>query len=100
MLIMGLLYMVQATRSQSIWRRLEELQVKDENEIQHLGTNKYIPLVSCISNLFTSWYCVLKSRSIMHGYTCKARTGVESEFSLVWSQGGADYTASPFPEHN
>ena len=25
---------------------------------------------------------------------------VESEFSMVWSQGSAEYTASPFPEHN
>ena len=28
--------------------------------IQHLITNKYIPLVSCDSNLFTSWHCLLK----------------------------------------
>ena len=25
---------------------------------------------------------------------------VESGFSMVWSQGSAEYTASPFPEHN
>ena len=43
-------------------------QVEDEGEIQHLGTNKYIPLVSCISNLFKSWYCLLKSRYIVHRY--------------------------------
>ena len=43
------------------------MQVEDEGEIQHFGTNKYILLVSCISNLFTSWHCLLKSRSIVHG---------------------------------
>ena len=36
------------------WRRLEELQVEGEGEIQRLGTNKYIPLDSCISSLFTT----------------------------------------------
>ena len=46
----------------------EELQVEDEGEIQHLGTNKCIPLVSFISNLFTSWHCLLKSQSILYGY--------------------------------
>ena len=30
--------------------------------------NKYIPLVSCISNLFKSCYCLLKSRYIVHRY--------------------------------
>ena len=60
------------TRQQGLktfaWRWLEELQVEDEGEIQRLGTNKYIPLVSCISSLFTSWHCLLKLRSILHGY--------------------------------
>ena len=28
--------------------------------VQHLGMNKYIPLVSCVSNLFTSWHCLLR----------------------------------------
>ena len=92
---------MQATRSQSIWRRLEELQVEDEGEIQHLGTNKYIPLVSCISSLFTSWHCLLKSRSILHGYLLSTyRCGIRILSAMVWSQSGADYTASPFPEHN
>ena len=36
--------------------------------VQHLGTNKYIPLVSCVSNLFTSSHCLLKLQSIVHGY--------------------------------
>ena len=44
---------------------MEELQVENKGEIQHVGTNKYIPLVSCIS---TSWYCLLKSRYIVHRY--------------------------------
>ena len=80
---------------------MEELQVEDEGEIQHLGTNKYIPLVSCISNLFTSWHCLLKSRSIVHGYLLSTyRCGIRILSAMVWSQGGANYTASPFPEHN
>ena len=88
--------LLQATRSQSILRRLEELQVEDEGEIQHLGTN--IPLVSCIS---TSWHCLLKSRSILHGYLLSTyRCGIRILSAMVWSQGSADYTASPFPEHN
>ena len=35
---------MQATRYQSIWRRLKktELQVKDEDEIQHLGMNNSV----------------------------------------------------------
>ena len=36
--------------------------------VQHLGTNKYISLVSCISNLFTSWHGLLQSQPIVHGY--------------------------------
>ena len=74
---------MQATRSQSIWRRLEELQVKDEGEIQHLGTHKYIPLVSCISNLFTSWHCLLKSQSILHGYLLRTyRCGIRILYGM------------------
>ena len=73
------------------------MQVEDEGEIQHLGTNKYIQLVSCISNLFTSWHCLLKSRSLLHGYLLGTyRCGIRILSAMVWSQGGADYTASPF----
>ena len=62
-------------------------------KFQHLGTK--IPLVSCISNLFTSWYCFL------HGYLLSTyRCGIRILSAMVWSQGGADYTACPFPEHN
>ena len=83
------------------WRRLEELQVEGEGEIQRLGTNKYIPLDSCISSLFTSWHCLLKSQSILHGYLLSTyRCGIRILSAMVWSQGDADYTASPFPEHN
>ena len=38
--------------------------------------------VSCISNLFTSWHCLLKSQSILHGYLLS--TGVELGFSQLW----------------
>ena len=70
------------------------MQVEDEGEIQHLGTNKYIPLVSCISNLFTSWHYLLKSRSIVHGYLLSTYScGIRILLAMVWSQGGA---ASPF----
>ena len=70
------------------------MQVEDEGEIQHLGTNKYIPLVSCISNLFKSWHFLLKSRSIVHGYLLSTyRCGIRILSAMIWSQGGA---ASPF----
>ena len=83
------------------WRRLEELQVEGEGEIQRLGTNKYILLDSCISSLFTSWHCLLKSQSILHGYLLSTyRCGIRILSAMVWSQGDADYTASPFLEHN
>ena len=63
-----------------------------------LVQTNYIPLVSCISNLFTSWHCLLKSRSILHGYLLGTyRCGIRILSAMVWSQGGADYTASPFP---
>ena len=68
---------------------VEELQVEDEGEIQRLGTNKYIPLDSCISSLFTSWHCLLKSRSILHGYLLSTyRCGIIILSAMVWSQGG------------
>ena len=80
------------------------MQIQDEGEIVHLGTNKYIPLVSCISNLFyMSWHCLLKSRSIVHGYllsTYRSRCGIRILSAMVWSHGGADYTVSPFPSTN
>ena len=83
------------------WRRLEELQIQDVGEIVHLGTNKYILLVSSISNLFsTSWHCLLKSRSIVHGYllsTYRSRCGIRTLSAMVWSQGGADYS-QPFSQ--
>ena len=51
-----------------------------------------ILLVSCISNLFTSWHCLLKSRSILHGYLLRTyRCGIRIFSAMVWSQGGADY---------
>ena len=50
---------------------LEELQVEDEGEIQNLGTNKYIPLVSCISNLFTSCMVLSPQVTVYSAYgTC------------------------------
>ena len=58
---MSLLLLLQATRSQSIWRGLEGFQV-----------NILIPTnifrCSCVSNLFTPWHCLFKSWSIVHGY--------------------------------
>ena len=69
--------------------------------VQHLNTNKYIPLVSCVSNLFTSWHCLLKptyshlsTASSSHGlrmWIFGAHTAVESEFLSygVWSQAGS-----------
>ena len=54
--------MLQATRSQSIWRGLEEcMQV-------NILIQTNIFCCSCVSNLLTSWHCLLKSWSIVHGY--------------------------------
>ena len=47
----------------------------------------------CISNLFTSWHCLLKSLSIVLAKHIQVILS-----ALVWSQGGVDYTASPIPE--
>ena len=58
---MSLLLLLQATRSRSIWRGLEELQV-------NILVRTNILRCSCVSNLFTSWHCLLKSWSIVHGY--------------------------------
>ena len=45
--------------------------------------HKYIPLVSCISNLFTSWHCLLKSRSILHGYLLRTyRCGIRILYGM------------------
>ena len=57
----SLLLPLQATRSQSIWRGLEELQV-------NILIRTNIFRCSCVSTLFTSWHCLLKSWSIVHGY--------------------------------
>ena len=65
------------------------MQIEDEGKIQ-LGKNKYIPLVSCISNLITSWHYLFKSRSIVHGYLLSTyRCGIRILSAMVWSQGGA-----------
>ena len=70
--------------------------------VEHLGTNKYIPLVSCVSNLFTSLHCLLKSQSIVHGYLLSTYTAVESEFSQLWGMesGWCRLCCQPFSQHN
>ena len=75
---------------------------KSRMRVQHLGTNKYISLVSCGSNLFTSCHCLLKSSSIVHGYLLEhIQLWNQDLFSYgVWNQSGVDYIVSPFPEHN
>ena len=50
--------------------------------VQYLCMNKYIPLVSCDSNLFTSLHCLLKCLLVD---ICWVHTAVGSEFSLLWS---------------
>ena len=40
--------LLQATKSQSSWRRLEELQVKDESSTSWYEQDWYTPLVSCV----------------------------------------------------
>ena len=54
-----------------------------------------ILLVSCISNLFTSWHCLLKSRSILHGYLLRTyRCGIRILDGIV-----RVVQTTPFPEH-
>ena len=69
----SLLLPLQATRSQSIWRGLEELQV-------NILIRTNIFRCSCVSTLFTSWYCLLKSWSIVHGY-------LHAEHIQLWNRG-------------
>ena len=39
--------------------------------VQHLSTNKYILLVSCDFNLFTSWHCLLcQCGYLLSTYSC------------------------------
>ena len=51
-------------------------------------------------------YSHLATVSSSHGLYCMDilantyRCGIRILSAMVWSQGGADYTASPFPEHN
>ena len=53
-----------------------------------------------ISNLFKSWYCLLKSRYIVHRYLLSTYScGIRILSAMVWSQGGALYTAcKPYSE--
>ena len=46
--------------------------------VQHLDTNKYIPLFSCVSNLFTSWHALSPQFTvyIVHGYLLRPYTAV------------------------
>ena len=84
----SLLLLLQATRSQSIWKRLEELQV---NIL--IQTN----IFSHASNLsFTSWHCLLKSWSIVHGYLLSTYSCGIRVLSAMGSRGGVDYIVSPF----
>ena len=46
-----------------------------------IGTN--IPLVSCISNSFISWHCLLKV-TVYIAWVYLLSTGVESGFSRLW----------------
>ena len=74
--------------------------------VERVSTNKYIPLLSFVSNLFTSWHCLLKSQSIVHGHLLSTHLGTVSSIQLwnqnslsfgAWSQDGVDYIfVSPF----
>ena len=57
-------------------------------KVQHLGANKYFPLVSCISNLFASWHSLLQSQSIVHGYLLSTYScGIRILSAMgIWSQ--------------
>ena len=69
-------------RSQSIWRRLEELQV-------NILVRTNMLLVSCVSNLITSWHSLLKS--VFNTWVLAKHVQQGSLSYEVWSQGGADY---------
>ena len=81
----------------NIWRRHEELQVEDESESQHLGTNIFrrfpaSPIYSHLGTVSSS-----HGLAILHGYLLITyRCGIRILSGMVWSQGGADYTASTF----
>ena len=60
--------------------------------VELLGTNKYVPLLSFVSNLFTSWHCLLKSPSIVHGHLLSTHLGTATPQITV-------YSAWKFAEH-
>ena len=77
---------------------LEELQVKDEGEIQYLGTNKYIS-VGFLHLQLIHILALSPQVTVVHGYLLSTyRCGIRILSAMVWSQGGADYTASPISE--
>ena len=54
--------------------------------VQYLDANKYIPLFSCVSNLFTSWHA-LSPQFMVYSARIFAETiqlCMGSEFSQVW----------------
>ena len=59
--------------------------------VQYLGMNKYIPSVSCISSIFTSWHCLLKSWSTVLAEHIQLQLWNQNSLSYeVWTQGGVD----------
>ena len=67
--------------------------------VQYLGTNKYIALVSCISNLFPAWHGLLQSQSTVHGcllstYSC----GIRILFLMGMESGWCRLHCQPFSE--
>ena len=91
------LLLLLAKWSQSIWRWLEGLQVKDESSTSWYKQVYFVgflrlhilalsPQVTVYSAcIFAEHIQLWNQNSLSYG---------------VWSQGGVDYIVSPFPEHN
>ena len=80
---------------QNIWRRLEELQVKDESwykQVYFIGFPclQLIHILALSLQVYSAWI-----------FAEDIQLWNQNSLSYwVWSQGGVDYIVSPFPEHN
>ena len=67
--------------------------------VQHLGTNKYIPL--CLQLIYI--LALFPQVMVYCAWIVAEHIQLWNQNSLsygVWSQGGVDYIVSAFPEHN
>ena len=90
--------LLQATRSQSIWRQLEELQVKDESSISWY---KQVYSIGFLCLQLIHILALLVSSSSAWIFAEHIQPWNQNSLNYgVWNQGGVDYIVSPFPEHN